>query len=762
MPRIPTVEGTSVTQNRTPDARVAVSVTPEQLAGPEVRLLQQLGKNADEITDFVIQKQNAKDLAIVSQGEAALKEVLMEQKLEAQKKLGTIANGLLNKATNFFDSNMVPEDGQSISEAHQRYMDVYENADERQKAAIDVLRGNQRITHLKAIGSHETAQLNDAALKGGEASMNMDVVMGINGTTEERDMAIASIMRHANSIKEQFGTENETAMYMQKEKISAIHTGRLQKLTDAKDIIGAEEYFKKWKGEMIGDTSQIEKQIAARKVDVMGEGYADKAFRMWQKGKIYDAYDYIDAIKDPDIQQAARTQFDADIAGIGKARTELTYQAHQKINAALFKKDANGNFEVQNFSDMPQNELRFLAEQPGGTKIIKDYKDFFSIRDNPAEPLMEVQMKTYDFLMKSAKSKNPQERQAFAKLPIATSPNLGPKLKKHFMDLQAEILGKTSGSLLAKSDILGTHEGFFKLSADGNERTRFALQDEVNSMVLQKEEELRKKGNPRKASIDEYTEIVKTVYKPSKVQRLMKKNFTPTPPKPGKQVQPIDAHITSSIEFYDAEFKAAGVGDEDKERRGIRFKTKIYGAFDSIRTSNIAAGEPSEPTYKQRESVIKFSMGNKVMRDDTFTPDNEVSAILLTEEESETAYVLTPNGKEVLIKEIDKVEGEDLKSLQAYLIEKDLTWSYKDRARALEALGKKERIEKRRMALTTGEITTPDGNTMARDGIIDALMRNDVATLKSEETVDAMVSKYGKEIVPILNYVIRVKERAAR
>ncbi len=70
-------------------------------------------------------------------------------------------------------------------------------------------------------------------------------------------------------------------------------------------------------------------------------------------------------------------------------------------------------------------------------------------------------MKTYDFLMKSAKSKNPQERQAFAKLPIATSPNLGPKLKKHFMDLQAEILGKTSGSLLAKSDILGTHEGFF-------------------------------------------------------------------------------------------------------------------------------------------------------------------------------------------------------------------------------------------------------------------------------------------------------------
>ena len=751
MPRIPTVEGTSVNPNRTPDARVAVSVTPEQLAGPEVRLLQQLGKNADEITDFVIQKQNAKDLAIVSQGEAALKEVLMEQKLEAQKMLGTNASGLLNKATNFFDSNMVPEEGQSVSEAHRRYMEVYENADERQKAAIDVLRGNQRITHLKAIGTHETAQLNDAALKGAEASMNMDVVMGINGTTEERDMAISSIMRHANSIKEQFGTENETAMYMQKEKISAIHTGRLQKLTDAKDIIGAEEYFKKWKGEMIGDTSQIEKQIAARKVDVMGEGYADKAFRMWQKGKIYDAYDYIDAIKDPDIQQAARTQFDADIAGIGKARTELTYQAHQKINAALFKKDANGNFEVQNFSDMPQNELRFLAEQPGGTKIIKDYKDFFSIRDNPAEPLMEVQMKTYDFLMKLAKSKNPQERQAFAKLPIATSPNLGPKLKKHFMDLQAEILGKTSGSLLAKSDILGAHEGFFKLSADGNERTRFALQDEVNSMVLQKEEELRKKGDPRKVSIDEYTEIVKTVYKPSKVQRLMKKNFAPTPPKPGKQVQTIDAHIKDSIELYKI------TNDEDK----IRFTSNLMSAFDNIRDKNIADGKPSEPSWKQREALIKIAVNDKVWRDDTFSLDDEVIAITLNDEEAETAYVVTPGGNEILLKEIDAVQGESLKRLDAYIVENNLTYSYKNRAAALEALGNQDVVRKRRQRMTRGTFKTPDGKVMRKADVYEKFNRMTLEQLQNFST-EEMEKGFGLEFIEIRNYVIREQERAAR
>ena len=97
-----------------------------------------------------------------------------------------------------------------------------------------------------------------------------------------------------------------------------------------------------------------------------------------------------------------------------------------------------------------------------------------------------------------------------------------------------------------------------------------------------------------------------------------------------------------------------------------------------------------------------------------------------------------------------------------YQVEKNLTCSYQDRANALEALGNKDVINGRRKSLTTGSIKTSGGNSMSREGIITALSRNDVATLKSESTRDAMVSKYGKEILPVLNFVIREKERAAQ
>ena len=61
MPKLTTIENTSVSPLRTQAPRVNVSVTPEQIAGPEVRLLTELGKKADEVTAFVIKRQNTKE-----------------------------------------------------------------------------------------------------------------------------------------------------------------------------------------------------------------------------------------------------------------------------------------------------------------------------------------------------------------------------------------------------------------------------------------------------------------------------------------------------------------------------------------------------------------------------------------------------------------------------------------------------------------------------------------------------------------------------
>ncbi len=751
MPKLQVPEGISVNRQRVAIPQVNVSVTPEQLAGPEVRLLTELGKKADEITDFVVRRQNTKDLEIVTRADTAMKELLMEQKLAAEELKGMDASGLLTKQTTLFDGNFHPEDGQVLTDAHQRYLNIYQSADQRQQAAMDMQRSKQRITHLKAIGSYEEAQTSAAALDAHKANVQISVAKGIAGTEEERDAEISSIISQYDSIKALTGAEPETIMADQMKDISAIHMGRLKNLVDAKDITGAEEYFKKHKDEMIGDTSTIKNAIASRKVDVQSEVESDYAFKMWAKGDITKAYNYIDNIKDPDVQKGARLELEARIRNEQSDRTETVYRTNSLVNKSMFEKDDQGKYTVKSFADMPQDALSYLAGQPGGLTAVTQLKNFFAVRDNPSEPSTETQMKAYDLLTKMANSKNLTVRQAFLKTNIATSNVLGESLKKKFMDLQGEMMSKTSGSLMQKTDFLSAREGLFKLGDDGNERARFALQEQLARSVINAEAELKKKGEIRELSIPEYSELVKKVYEPGKVRQLLDKLYAPTPPKPGKQVQPIDAHIKDSIDLYKI------TDAEDKNR----FTSNLMSAFDSIRDKNIADGKPSEPSWKQREALIKIAVNDKVRRDDTFSPDDEVISITLNDEEAETAYVETPGGNEVLLKEIDAVQGESLKRLDAYIVENNLTYSYKNRAAALEALGNKDVISRRRQSMTGGTFKTPDGKVMRKADVYEKFNRMTLEQLQNLST-EEMEKGFGREFIEVRNYVIREKARAAQ
>ena len=137
MPKLSVPAGISVTRQRTATPQVNVSVTPEQLAGPEVRLLQTLGKGADEITNLVIRKQNAQDLAVVTQAESAMQQVLMERKLAANEMRGSQTKDLLKNGEQFIDGNLRAVDGEAISKEHrqtiEQYQDLYGALDERQQ-----------------------------------------------------------------------------------------------------------------------------------------------------------------------------------------------------------------------------------------------------------------------------------------------------------------------------------------------------------------------------------------------------------------------------------------------------------------------------------------------------------------------------------------------------------------------------------------------------------------------------------------------------
>jgi hypothetical protein len=611
---------------------------------------------------------------------------------------------------------------------------------------MDLQRNKQRLVHLKAMGSYEEAQTSDAALKAHNANVEISVAKGIAATTqEELDLELSSIDNQLVSIKALTGAEATTMDAERKKHVSAIHMGRLDNLINAKDIVGAEEYFKKYKADMIGDTSTIQKAIASRKVDVQSEVEADKAFKLWVGGKTTQAYNDIDDIKDPDVQKGARSELEARIRNEQSDRAEKVYRANRDINVAMFKTDDKGKYTVKSFSDMPQKALNYLAGQPGGLKAITQLKNFFAVRDNPAEPSTETQMKTYDTLIHLAKSQNPAERQKFLEYNVATSSTLGESYKKQFMDLQGELISKQPGSLIAKADVLGQKEGFYGLGADGYEKVRFALQGQLNNSVFQEQERLQ-----RKLSVKEYSDLADKVYETGKVQKLKNQVYAPTPPKPGKQVQPIDAHIKDSIDLYKI------TDDEDKSR----FTSKLYATFDKIRDTNIADGKASEPSWKQREAVIKFAAKDKVFVEEFGRNPSEI-AITLNDEEAETAYVKTAGGNEVLIKEIDAVQGESLKRLDDYIVGKNLTYSYQDRANALEALGNKDVISRRRQSMTEGKFNTPDGMVMRKADVYERFNRMTLPQLQSLSLED-MKKRFGPEFIKARNYVIREKERAAQ
>jgi len=132
VPKITEVRETTQTLSPLQSPKYTGSVTPEILAGPEVRQLQSLGKTAEEITDYVVKRQNQLDLDAVTKAENAIKNIQMEQVLMAQKHRLDKAIGLGEKAEKFWDSNFTVPEGDHSTPAIEAYNAHYLTMDERQ------------------------------------------------------------------------------------------------------------------------------------------------------------------------------------------------------------------------------------------------------------------------------------------------------------------------------------------------------------------------------------------------------------------------------------------------------------------------------------------------------------------------------------------------------------------------------------------------------------------------------------------------------
>jgi hypothetical protein len=523
MPKLTTIDNTSVSPLRTQAPQVRVSVTPEQIAGPEVRLLTELGKKADEVTAFVVKRQNTKDLEIVTRADTAMKEVLLEQRLAAEKRRGIDASGLLTEQHELFDSNMQPKDGQVVTPAHQRYLDVYQSADPRQQRAMDLQKNKQRLVHLKAMGSYEEAQTSDAAVKAHKANVEISVAKGIAATTqEELDLELSSIYSQFDSIKSLTGAEASTVQAEQMKEISAIHTGRLEHLINAKDIVGAEKYFEKYKADML-DTSKMEKELATSKEDILAEVAADEATQMRVvEHKPKEAVALLDKLP-PGMQAKAYAQYNNDITQGETIRKQRIINTQEAMQASVYAKK-DGKWAFNKYSDLPLKVRSAIEENEG----FKDkWRKEMSQRNDPIEPSKASQAKAVN-LLTALQFGTRAEQMQFATYNLT---GLGLDNDNHaaFTKAQKEILNPTPGSK-GKTNYLASaiKRSNFDTTNDGDMEVQGQLVMEVLQSVAAGEGKTDTKA-AGELPFDEYKAIVDKFFNPGKVSTMKKANSRPKP-----------------------------------------------------------------------------------------------------------------------------------------------------------------------------------------------------------------------------------------
>ena len=760
MPKITLLNQTSVAPTRLPNARVNVTVTPEQIAGPQVRLLQSIGAGADQITDFVIKRQNALDLDTVTRGENAAKEILMEQSLASQLRKGSNAQDLLQEQSDLIDGNFAISTGSPVSEAQTRYNKIFENADERQQAGIRGQVGKISIAHLKSIGAYESNEIETSVVNGLLASVDNDVARALldHNNAEVRTQAMSSIHSNAMAVAAHTGEDSEVTELRINKAITSLHTGTIDGYLGVGDYVGAEEYFGRWKDEIRGDTTAIQNKIKIRKSDLAGESLADEAFALFETGEVFLANKLIDDEKDPDIQKAARTQFSNSKSDKNAARTEVLYNTHRVRDQAIFERDKEGKFVYKRYSQLPP-DLREAIESTG-VEGVTNAKAMFGQRSATVEPTLQMQAKTLE-LLERLRIGTPEEKMAFAKDDLSTR-ILSTENRLKYSAFQGEILNpKTDPVSSQKTDFLKSRieASLFDKDNDGHTMVKAMLSQKFNARIA----ELRGGDGKRASSylsFKDYEEVVNEVYKAGNVDVLKRKHSkVPVVPRKLKSTLTVSGAKVLSETFVEASDVTRNMTDQQK----AAFTQNAQIFSDQLLASGkkfANTGDLQDHLAFQETNIVRREVSNG------FDPKIPLMAIPEAQQDRE-AYV-----------EIEDSSGNDIKvylgdtkglgleakqrvarvsAIRLYLEEHQLRPTLHNKAKALNSLGVLEDRAIKKSKLLDGKI---GGNQ--KSAIFESFMGQSLAKLRKIKEDNAGKSKIKDKLFfgkadDILEFAINTK-----
>jgi hypothetical protein len=720
MPKVPLLNQTSVQEQRLPDARVNVSVTPEQIAGPQVRLLQTLGAGADQITNFVVQRQNALDLDVVTRGENAMKEVLMEQTLLAQQRVGIGAKDLLKDQEEFFGNRLTPSDGQISTEATARLGSVYDEADERQKAAMDVQLNKLRTSHLKTMGAHETSQLLAAANGSHAASRKANIALGIMNPNDDEALKVRldSLRDNEEANAALNGRSRvETELNIATDR-SAIHTGVIKRLIDSGTIEGsvrAKEYFKKNQKEILGDQSTIaglvknstvlsESRLKAQEISALPIGQQQAALDKISNGDVFLKTRELVATRNKNVETV-------------KAQTKLA-----KLDE-VSKGFLEGRYKT--FDDLPAD-----LQAGMGIETIAKVKTFLEGQAAPTDAENGAAYRELSNMMLD----NP-EKFLTTKFDIEYAGEASAATIKHFEDQRTKLKeGKLNhGSLLSQASIRTNLKGIVRLNDPGMETVASIIDSQVDAAVLAMEDELGKKLDQT-----QFRAVAQAHYTSGQVKSL----------KQHIAVKPLKDVATLSVQISDA----VDIAKLEKED-AAKFSQVTNSTIFALQTQN-----GKVPTQAERQVVIDRLVGN-IVKVDGVLSNPEKMALLLSDDEYEKAFV-TSGGSDFLLKTLDSLSPEKASLVRTYIARNGLPMNYQSKAVALQKLDLAIDEVRSELERSSGAFKASDGSSQSRSAMLDNFRRLDVGLLidRRKDVQD----RFGTKGVQLLDRVVKEKQREAR
>lgn len=799
-----------------PGGQYTTIVTPEAIAGAEVRNWERLGKAAEEITKSVIHFKNVQDLDEVNRAETKIKEVLMRRKLSANEKKGNHTAGLLGIEERFFDTWTQDKDEPPIAEV-QEFWQMYNKLEDRLKPAVDQLKSRLKTPYLQAIGAHEQSETHKSLVAGFDAAINIETASLISmpaATNDEQEeinsglieTGVSIVRSKVQAIVSAKGWSREQGEFKERTAISTIRVNRINNFLAAKDIVRAKKYLTQYRDEIVTDITALEEKLATRGEAVESEIHSDIAWGKELKNP-GSGYEYVDTLP-PAIQKGARIELNAKANEAESARKENLRRAKQTISKQIYagNRDKNGTmiYEKAKLTDLDQDAMATILKlDPDGAQAIEDIKQNFQDRWKTLDPLPETKLAANAEMMKMIST--PGGMKQFLELDIKAQKGnrLGAALTEYWQKEQSKERRKEPTSLLSKQEMLSPYIKFARLDRPGMELIQEKmLKDLVDAQIAAEKTKGEKSGKEAIAlNAEEYLALVKKTITLEKSLSYMKMGAKiPGAPvleggsgsyfdpfgtyaaaqfkkrqdkiamqlalqgkgelKFTQQISNYFAGLTGKNQFDEGGLYLGDTGDKERKQKVALLTGRLVQALDTKNTrrsvDGLAALGPSE-----RVEFIRARMETNQVYVADWGSDSRVPAFTLNIEEKSKAYVKA-GGVEIMITDLDKFM-ENKKEKQAVYDYMDKhpgrsARTYENIAIARWEMGNIDKTAIRTKKMTEGKLKHADGFFLDRGVVVDTMLRNTLKNLKAKEMRKHVRAVYGDDGIEILDWVIRKKE----